>query len=270
MSAPVAESSATLPAPRRRFGQNFLHDPQVIQRIVDHIDPAHTDHLVEIGPGRGALTRPLLASGATLDAVELDRDLAALLHRELGTSPAFRLHQADALVFDFTGLAQGPRSLRVVGNLPYNISTPLLFRLLPLAPLIRDMVFMLQREVVERLAAGPGDDAYGRLSVMVNYHCRVEPLFDVPPGAFTPRPQVMSAIVQLIPHDPLPAPVRDLQALETVVRAAFNQRRKTLRNSLRGIIPADGLSALGIDPGARAETLSVADFACIADALTPA
>jgi 16S rRNA (adenine1518-N6/adenine1519-N6)-dimethyltransferase len=188
--------------------------------------------MLEIGPGQGALTGPA-GSGAQLDVVELDKDLIPILNQQFAGKSNFNLHQGDALKFDFNTLNAAPNSLRVVGNLPYNISTPLIFHLLNNAGLIRDMHFMLQKEVVERLAAGPGGGDWGRLSIMVQYHCRVEHLFNVGPGAFNPPPKVDSAIVRLVPHAVLPHPAKDHRLLERVVREAFNQRRKTLRNTLK-------------------------------------
>jgi 16S rRNA (adenine1518-N6/adenine1519-N6)-dimethyltransferase len=255
---------------RKRFGQNFLHDQQVISRIVKAIVPSAGQSLVEIGPGQGALTGPILATGASLTAIEIDRDLAARLRQEFTDNPAFTLVEMDVLDFDFASLVATPASLRILGNLPYNISTPLLFHLLQYRELIHDMVFMLQLEVVERLAAAPGSDHYGRLSVMAQYHCRVELLFKVPPGAFVPRPKVDSAIVRLVPHRPLPHPVHDYACFEQVVRAAFGQRRKTLRNTLKSFVTSSQWETLGIDSGLRAETLGVGDYARIANLLTEA
>ena len=251
--------------PRKRFGQHFLHDPAVIRRILQAIDPRPGQSLVEIGPGLGALTGPLLASGATLTVIELDRDLASRL-RALGTE-RLTIHQADALDFDFAPLAGGPRTLRVVGNLPYNISTPLLFHLLAQAALIQDMHFMLQREVVERMAAAPGSGAYGRLGVMLQYRCRVEALFHIGPGAFTPPPRVESSFVRLVPHEAPPHPARDPRLLEGLVRQAFAQRRKTLRNALKSLASAADLEAVGIDPGRRPETVSVAEYVALSNHL---
>jgi 16S rRNA (adenine1518-N6/adenine1519-N6)-dimethyltransferase len=252
--------------PRKRFGQNFLQDPAVIARIAAAIHPRENDHMVEIGPGQGALTEALVASGCRLDVVELDRDLVTGLLAAFSVYPGFTLHSADALKFDFSGLAGDGRPLRVVGNLPYNISTPLIFRLLEFAPLIADMHFMLQLEVVQRLAAEPGGKAWGRLGIMAQYHCRVEQLFEVPPGAFFPPPKVQSAIVRLIPHRQSPWPDCDEKRLRRVVKAAFAQRRKTLRNNLKGILDADAIEALGLDPGCRSETLPLTDFIRLANA----
>lgn len=258
--------------PRKRFGQNFLHDQNVIQRIVDTIDPQPDEHLVEIGPGRGALTRLLLASSGQLDAIELDRDLAAYLATELGadlnTGKPFRIHQADVLKFNLETISTQPKSLRVVGNLPYNISTPVIFHLLNSHYLVRDMVFMLQLEVVQRLAAAPGDKNYGRLGLMTQYYCEVEHLFNVPSAAFTPKPKVSSAIVRLTPHRQPPVSARDVQCLTNVIRTAFTQRRKTLRNSLKTLISEQQLDRLGLNTGERPENLSLADYVAISDAIS--
>jgi len=248
---------------RKRFGQNFLTDTGVLARIVDAIAPEPGDRVVEIGPGLGALTRRLLDRVRQLDAIEIDRDLAARLANEFPPE-RLRLHIGDALVFDFAAL--GPR-LRVVGNLPYNISSPLLFRLAEHAPSIADVHVMLQREVVDRMAAAPGEAAYGRLTVMLGYRFSVKRIARVPAAAFRPRPSVESALVRLVPHAPLPVPARDEKVFAAVVAAAFGQRRKTLRNALARLIAPDAIAALGIDPGARGETLSVAQFVALADAV---
>jgi 16S rRNA (adenine1518-N6/adenine1519-N6)-dimethyltransferase len=258
---------------RKRFGQNFLHDQNIIGRIIRAIAPQSGDHLVEIGPGQGALTRHLLQHCGKLDAVELDRDLAAYLQSTLGADPRFALHEGDVLKFDLRSLlpqdaTARPHSLRVVGNLPYNISTPCMFHLLQFEQWIADMHFMLQLEVVQRLAAGPGDEHYGRLSLMMQYYCTVEHLFDVPGTAFVPQPKVCSAIVRLVPHVRKPVQVLDVGCLQEVVRSAFTQRRKTLKNSLRTLISEAALSALPIDISLRPENLSLADYALIADCIT--
>ncbi|MBE02695.1 16S rRNA (adenine(1518)-N(6)/adenine(1519)-N(6))-dimethyltransferase RsmA [Marinobacter lutaoensis] len=253
---------------RKRFGQNFLHDPGVIERIVRAINPAPDDALVEIGPGLGALTEELLALNPRLQVVELDRDLIPVLRTKFFNYPDFRIHEADALKFDFRSLVRDGQPLRIVGNLPYNISTPLIFHLLSQSGVVKDMHFMLQKEVVQRLAAVPGDSQYGRLGIMAQYFCRVQPLFEVGPGAFRPAPKVDSAVVRLVPYDTLPHPARDLDTLQAVVRTAFNARRKTLRKALAGLIGADRLRALGIDDGLRPENLTLADYVRIADALT--
>ncbi len=252
---------------RKRFGQNFLHDAGVIDRILRAIRAREGERLLEIGPGQGALTEGLLGSGAQLDVIELDLDLIPILQARFGDNPRFQLNQGDALKFDFTRLEAAPHSLRVVGNLPYNISTPLIFHLLDNAPLIRDMHFMLQKEVVERMAAGPGGGDWGRLSIMVQYHCRVEHLFNVGPGAFNPPPKVDSAIVRLVPHETLPHPAKDHRLLERVVREAFNQRRKTLRNTLKQLLPAEAIEAANVDGSLRPEQLDLAAFVRLADQL---
>jgi 16S rRNA (adenine1518-N6/adenine1519-N6)-dimethyltransferase len=250
---------------RKRFGQNFLHDPGIINNIVRAISPKSTDHLVEIGPGQGAITSELITSGAPLDAIEVDRDLVARLQQQFADNSNFRLHQADALDFDFATLQSGHEKLRVVGNLPYNISTPLIFHLLNQQALIQDMHFMLQLEVVKRLAAGPGSKTYGRLGIMTQYFCHVESLFEVPPEAFSPRPKVTSAIVRLTPHSELPFPARNLDTLATLLRTAFNLRRKTLRNSLKTLMPQEQMEALAVDLNARPETLSLEQFVDISN-----
>ncbi|TAK86283.1 MAG: 16S rRNA (adenine(1518)-N(6)/adenine(1519)-N(6))-dimethyltransferase RsmA [Betaproteobacteria bacterium] len=229
--------------PRKRFGQHFLHDPRVLARIVEAIDPARDDFIVEIGPGEGALTRPLLSRTEKIEVIELDRDLAARLSDE-----RIRVHQADALEFDF---AQFPQGMRVVGNLPYNISTPLLFHLARYAGRVRDMHFMLQLEVVERMVAAPSTPDYGRLSVALQARFRMKKLFNVAAGAFRPPPKVESALVRLVPLE------RPLQVDENLLRKAFSARRKTLKNALPGI----DFAALGIDAGLRPENLSPQDYA---------
>lgn len=255
--------------PRKRFGQNFLHDQNVIRGIVAAIHPLPGERLVEIGPGLGALTTPLLAALGEMDAVELDRDLIPKLEQQFATAGTLRIHNADALKFNFCSLAEnGEEKLRVVGNLPYNISTPLIFHLLEQSRCIGDMHFMLQKEVVNRLAANPGGGDYGRLSIMVQYHCRVEKLFTVPPGAFNPPPKVDSAIVRLTPYAQLPYPARDEKKLAQLVTKAFNQRRKTLRNNMKGLLDAAAIEALGIDPGCRPETLSLEQFVALANSFS--
>lgn len=253
---------------RKRFGQNFLHDQAIIRRIIQAIAPANSDHLVEIGPGLGALTEELLASAGALDAIELDRDLPPILRSKFFRyGEQLRIHQADAMQFDYHALRTDERPLRIVGNLPYNISTPLIFHLLSFAGDIIDMHFMLQKEVVERLAAGPGDNHYGRLGIMAQYYCQVEPLFIVPPHAFDPAPKVDSAIVRLTPYQTLPLVAQDVSLFQEVVRTAFTQRRKTLRNNLKSLFSAEQISALDIDPSLRPEKLTPAQFIQLADAL---
>ena len=252
--------------PRRRFGQNFLRDETVLRALVAAIAPAPVDQIVEIGPGPGALTDRLVGRCAALHLVEIDRDLVGDLARRYGGDATVSIHQADALKFDFSGLRSGGSKLRVVGNLPYNISTPLLFHLFEQADAVADMHFMLQREVVARLIAEPGSPDYGRLSVMARYYCRAEALFEVAPESFFPQPKVMSAVVRLVPHH-RPSVDVALPALQQVVLAAFGQRRKTLRNSLRALMSPSMLEALGIDAGKRAQDLALDDFAAIARAL---
>jgi 16S rRNA (adenine1518-N6/adenine1519-N6)-dimethyltransferase len=252
---------------RKRFGQHFLHDPRVLGRIVRAIDPQPGDHLVEIGPGRGALTARLLAcQGCTLDAIEIDRDLAAQLREHFAATPDAVLHEADALQFDFRGLSrERGGALRIVGNLPYNISTPLLFHLLDAAAVLTDLTVMLQREVVARLAARAGESDYGRLTVMLAPVVAVERLFDVGPGAFQPPPRVWSAVARLRVRE---APLFEVSPhYAALVAAAFSKRRKTLRNALAELLDRDRISACGIDPGARPETLTPADFNKLAEAL---
>ena len=254
--------------PRKRFGQNFLRDEGVIDSIERAIAPKHGDHVVEIGPGEGALTRAILASGCQLDAIELDRNLITGLLAAFSIHSGFTLHSADALKFDFSSIATPGRGLRVVGNLPYNISTPLIMKLLAQKSLLEDMHFMLQKEVVNRLAAGPGSKNYGRLSVMAQYYCHVIPVLNVPPGAFKPPPKVDSAVVKLVPHQTPPVDVESVNTLERVCAQAFNQRRKTIRNSLKDSLSEEEIRELGIDPTSRAEVLSLNDFATIANAVS--
>jgi 16S rRNA (adenine1518-N6/adenine1519-N6)-dimethyltransferase len=252
---------------RKRFGQHFLHDPAVLDRIVEAIGAAAGDRLVEIGPGRGALTSLLVhAPHASLDAVEIDRDLAAMLRDSWRQAPGFTLHEADALEVDFTALAlERGGKLRVVGNLPYNVSTPLLFHFLSHAAQIEDMHFMLQREVVARIAAAPGDDSYGRLGVMLAPWVEAEFLFEVGPGAFQPPPKVWSAVVRLtVRREPLFAVSPQFAR---VVSEAFSHRRKTLRNALRELVTREEIEALGLDPGTRPETLAPRDFNALAGTL---
>jgi len=252
---------------RKRFGQHFLHDRGVIGRIVAALAPRPEDRIVEIGPGTGALTRALLTRVAHLDAVELDRDLIARLRSDF-PADKLTLHGADALKFDFCRLAPAGHKLRLAGNLPYNISTPLLFHLLDQAACIQDMLFMLQREVVTRLGAAPGGKDYGRLSVMIQYRCSVEKLFDVASGAFTPPPQVDSTVVRLVHHAAPPVAVNDPEKFARLVQAGFASRRKVLRNTLKNFLRAEEMQALGIDPTRRAETLTLAEFAVLSNAAT--
>lgn len=248
---------------RKRFGQHFLHDRSIVERIVDAIDPRSDDRIVEIGPGRGVLTQALLNRQVRLDAVEIDRDLVELLRTTFPPESGLTLHSGDALDYDFAALAKlrgGP--LRVIGNLPYNVSTPLLFHLLETPHAFSDLHVMLQKEVIDRMAAAPGDDDYGRLTVMLAPWTRVEKLFDVGPGAFQPPPRVWSAVARVTVR-PEPAFVLAPE-FPAVVLAAFSQRRKTLRNSLRNWVEAAEIEACGIDPGARAETIAPEGFAALA------
>ena len=255
---------------RRRFSQHFLHDPSVIARIVEAIALHHGDAAVEIGPGHGALTARLLAAAGQLDAIEIDRDLASVLRTRFAGEPRWVLHETDALQMDWQALAgaRGAR-LRVIGNLPYNISTPLLFRLLAAADAISDMHFMLQREVVDRIVAAPGTPDYGRLTVMLAPRVTATRLLDVGAGAFRPAPRVSSAVVRLVVIDAPPAWSRTPLYGE-LVTAAFGQRRKTLRNALSRFLEPAAMQALGIDPGARAETLSPPQFGALAHAASHA
>ena len=245
---------------RKRFGQNFLVDQNIIRRIVDAIAPKPGETVVEIGPGLAALTEPLLERCGKMQVVEIDRDLVARLRERFGDE--LTINEGDALKFDFAALGH---DLRVVGNLPYNISTPLLFHLAECAEHICDMTFMLQKEVVERMVAAPDEEAYGRLGVMLQYRFEIAKLFDVSPGCFRPVPKVVSAIVRLKPRPVAALGAQDEKLLGKIVTAAFGQRRKTLRNTLAAFLTADALSALGIDPGARGETLSVEDFVRISN-----
>ncbi len=251
----------TMHRPRKRFGQNFLVDEAVVARIVEAIAPAANDKLVEIGPGLGALTAPLMARLERLHVVEIDRDLAARL-REASPSEKLVVHTGDALEFDFSRFGAG---LRVVGNLPYNISTPLLFHLARHGAALCDVTVMLQKEVVERIVARPGTAEYGRLSVMLRYRFAVETLFDVPSGAFRPTPQVQSALIRLLPRPPQELAASDEGLFGAIVTAAFGQRRKTLRNALARYLHAADYAALDLDPGLRGETLDVATFVRIAN-----
>jgi 16S rRNA (adenine1518-N6/adenine1519-N6)-dimethyltransferase len=248
---------------RKRFGQNFLVCRGTIAKIVDAIAPKRADRVVEIGPGLGALTEPMLERLDHLHVVEIDRDLIARL-KDSHPPEHLTVHEGDALEFDFGTLGS---DLRIVGNLPYNISTPLLFHLAGYAAQVRDMHFMLQKEVVDRMVADPGTADFGRLSVMLQYRFHMERLFVVPPGAFNPAPKVDSAIVRLIPKPAAELTVRDEALLAKLVLAAFGQRRKMLRNNLREFVDEAGLAAVGIKPTARAEELGVADYVRLANAL---
>jgi len=246
---------------RRRFGQNFLHDPRIIIRIVDAIAPRRGEPIVEIGPGQAALTRALIERAGHIQAIEIDRDLAAWL-REQFTPDQLTLIDGDALKLDWQSIAVQP--LRIVGNLPYNISTPLLFELMKIADRVVDQHFMLQKEVVDRMVAAPGSRTYGRLSVMLQFRYRMSKLFDVPRGAFKPPPEVTSSIVRMVPLAAEELPDVDPGKFARVVTAAFGQRRKTLRNALAKLLTTDAIVAAGVDPQARAETLAVERFVALA------
>ena len=250
---------------KKSLGQNFLHERVYIERIVQAVDPKPGDRLVEIGPGQGAITLPLLRRHGALTVIEFDRDLIAPLTRMAEGVGELTVIHRDVLQVDFTGLAAGT-PIKLAGNLPYNISSPILFHALEHAAAIRDMVFMLQKEVVDRMGAGPGSKVYGRLSVMLQAYCQVQPLFVVPPGAFRPAPKVDSAVVRLIPRDPATVGIVDRRRFADVVRAAFGQRRKTLRNALNGVCGPAQFEAAGVSPDARAEQIEVAGFVALANA----
>lgn len=252
---------------RKRFGQNFLHDFHVINQIVRSIHPQATDNLVEIGPGKGAITELLLERCGGLNVVELDRDLIPLLQQRFAQNPNFHIHEADALTFDFSQLGSESNPLRIVGNLPYNISTPLIFHLLSYAPIVKDMHFMLQREVVLRMAAGVNENNYGRLGIMTQYRCRVEHLFDVGPECFDPAPKVDSAIVRLSPIAEPIHKAQNIDTLDAVVKTAFNQRRKTLRNTLKSLFTVDELESLAVNPTLRPENVAIDDYIRLANFL---
>jgi 16S rRNA (adenine1518-N6/adenine1519-N6)-dimethyltransferase len=251
---------------RKRFGQNFLTDPLQVQRIVNTINPVAGDLILEIGPGQAAISKPLAESDAELHLLEIDRDLAARLQAWFHPNSQAVVHTGDALKTDFSEITGG-RPFRLVGNLPYNISTPLLFHVLQWDHLVIDMHFMLQQEVVKRMAASPGGKAWGKLSVMCQYRCEVTPLFGVPPEAFTPAPNVQSMFVRLVPHDQPPVMINNMEVFERLVSQAFSMRRKTLRNSLRGMLDDSMIKAAGIDPGLRPETLGLEQFAALAEML---
>jgi len=251
--------------PRKRFGQHFLHDPAVIDKIVAAVDPRPGQRLVEIGPGLGAITAALLERAGTLHVVEIDRDLAAKLAADLGHRGELVVHNVDALRFDFSSLAGPGDPVRLVGNLPYNISTPLLFHLLEKRECILDMHFMLQREVVRRMAADVGSKDYGRLTIMLAAWCRVERLFDVGPGAFRPPPRVHSSVVRIVPWPKPPFPLCNPAAFARLVNQAFSRRRKTLRNALEGLLSETEILAAGVDPRLRPEQLAPSVFAALAD-----
>ncbi len=239
-----------------------------MQQIVNVINPASSDHVVEIGPGLGVLTQSLLPEVGYLDAVELDRDLVAKLKKTSLTLGNFAIHSGDALTFDFCSLCRNNQPIRLVGNLPYNISTPLLFHLFGQLGCIEDMHFMLQKEVVDRLVAEPGSRAYGKLSVVVQYYCQLDKLLDVAPEAFTPKPKVDSAVVRLIPYKMPPVSIKNYEDFEIIVTASFAQRRKTLHNNLKKLLSDEQLLSINIDPSRRAETLSLQEFAALSKLLS--
>ncbi len=253
---------------RKRFGQNFLQDSHVIQRIVNALKPKEGERIIEIGPGLGALTEPLIEAAGKIEVVEIDRDLVERLRRRFA-GEALQIHSADALKFDFRALAAGGAKLRLIGNLPYNISTPLLFHLMEQLDCIQDIHCMLQKEVIERMAAQPGDKNYGRLSIMLQYHCRITKLFNVGPGAFNPPPKVESAVARLVPHKTPPVQIDDYPLFAKLVNQAFTQRRKTLRNALKNHLSAEQMATAGVDPGARPETLSLHDYANLSNLSRP-
>lgn len=250
---------------KKRFGQNFLHNDAIISNIVDAINPEPGENLIEIGPGLGALTEPVVERAGKLSVVELDRDLAERLRHHPFLAPHLTIHEIDALKFDFSSLASKEEPLRIFGNLPYNISTPLIFHLLTFKNDVKDMHFMLQKEVVDRMAAMPNTKAYGRLSIMTQYQCQVLPVMEIGPEAFKPAPKVDSAIVRLIPHAQIANPVKDIEILNTVCITAFNQRRKTIRNSFKKMLNAEQLEQLNIDPTLRPENLSVEQYIAVAN-----
>ena len=263
--------------PRKRFGQNFLHDQVIIGRIIDSIHANRDDLMVEIGPGMGAITEPLLKEVNRLTVVELDTDLADSLRIRIGanSNDGLTIVKANAMEVDYRALFQQiigdypndttDKKMRIVGNLPYNISTPLLFHLLSFADVIEDMHFMLQKEVVDRITASPNSKEYGRLSVMIQYFCKPTFLFEVPPGSFNPPPKVTSAVFRLEPYAVKPIVAKNEKALARLVSHVFTQRRKTLRNSLKGMLVEDGFEQAGVDPMARPETLTLAQFVALAD-----
>ncbi|HSN72821.1 MAG TPA: 16S rRNA (adenine(1518)-N(6)/adenine(1519)-N(6))-dimethyltransferase RsmA [Steroidobacteraceae bacterium] len=253
--------------PRKRFGQHFLHDPGTIDRIIRAIDPQPGQRLVEIGPGLGAITVPLLSAVGEMDAIEIDRDAIRALDATCRPYGTLRLHEGDALEFDLGALRDGGDRLRVVGNLPYNISTPLIFHLIDQREHILDMHFMLQKEVVDRMCAAPGDDAYGRLTVMLAPWVTVTPLFDIGRGAFRPPPKVVSTFFRMVPRDESPFPMTAPDEYARIVAAAFAQRRKTLRNALKALLTADQIDSAGIDPGLRAEVVTPEGYARLASVL---
>lgn len=252
---------------RKRFGQNFLTDGNIINRIVGAIAPDNDHVMVEIGPGLAALTEPVALAIDNLTVIELDRDLAERLKVHPTLKDKLTIHQGDAMKFDFSQLVVPGRKLKVFGNLPYNISTPLMFHLFEFAEHIENMHFMLQKEVVLRLSASPGTKAYGKLTVMAQYYCQVVPVLEVPPGCFTPPPKVDSAVVRLVPYAEKPWPAKDVELLRKVCNTAFNMRRKTLRNNLKPMLNDADFETLGIDAGLRPEDISVQQYVAMANYL---
>jgi 16S rRNA (adenine1518-N6/adenine1519-N6)-dimethyltransferase len=253
---------------KKRFGQNFLNNDAIISKIVDAINPEPDENLVEIGPGLGALTEPVIDRAGKLSVIELDRDLAHRLRHHPFLAPKLTIYETDALTFNFAQLSTDSQPLRIFGNLPYNISTPLIFHLLTFNKEVKDMHFMLQKEVVERMAASPNCKAYGRLSIMTQYQCQVIPVMEIGPEAFTPAPKVDSAIVRLIPHKKIQHPVKEITMLNKVCLAAFNQRRKTIRNSFKKLLDVEQIEALGINPTIRPENLTPTEYINIANFLS--
>ena len=257
---------------RKRFGQNFLHDQNVIEKIIRSINPKPSQNIIEIGPGQGALTYPLLKTSGQLHAVEIDRDLIQILNQKSPEFGKLTIHEADALKFNFNELIVDSdnntnNKLRLVGNLPYNISTPIIFHLLEFIDLVEDMHFMLQKEVVQRMSAQPNSKTYGRLSVMLQWYCEVDYLFDIQPGAFNPPPKVVSSLVRLTPKTKPLTVLNDPDQFARLVNKVFQQRRKTLRNILKSYLKEDEIQALGISPTARPETLSLLEFASLSNAI---
>jgi 16S rRNA (adenine1518-N6/adenine1519-N6)-dimethyltransferase len=254
---------------KKRYGQHFLHDRGTVERIVNAIDPSPGDRIVEVGPGRGAITTSLLSRAGRLDAIEIDQDVVPDLIERCEGVGELEVHVADALEFDFRALRGDGPPLRLVGNLPYNVSTPLLFHFVSQIEAFSSMHFMLQKEVVARMAAAPGGKEYGRLTVMLAPWVQVESLFDIGTGAFTPPPKVVSTFFALHPHSSPPFAIADHAAFARVVSAAFSQRRKMLRNSLSSLLDTEAIMAAGIDPAVRPETLPPQQFAALAARLTP-
>lgn len=257
-------SNTHFSAPKKSLGQNFLQDPNIIRKIVASLNIKPEDKVLEIGPGRGALTELLLNEVRDLHIVEFDRELVSYWQQRCEQHANLTVHASDILKFDLNHVFQGKTGqIKVVGNLPYNISSPVLFHLLPLSDRTVSQLFMLQKEVVDRMCASPGNKQFGRLSVILQQRYHIESLFNVPPTAFIPAPKVASSIVRLTPHDVIAHPIEDQAKFEQLVKQAFSQRRKTLRNCLKELLTSTQIEQLGIDPGARAETLSVGDFTAL-------